>query len=126
VSQLAYIDLINKHQKGQIEINVPLMSEYVFEDRETAWDYLSPGKFAVFIGCINAGKEGHEDKNYYNLAGKVLMNSLSLELQTINNEQNINTGAGYLSIEYSDIPEEMFDNEFIHFCFLVSLYQLLL
>ena len=126
VSQSSYIDLIDKHHKGQVEFNVPLISEYVFGDKETAWDFLSPGKFAIFIGCINAGKEGHEDKNYYNLAGKVLMNSLSPELQAMDNEQNLNTGTSYLSIEYSDIQEEMFDNEFIHFCFLVSLYQLLL
>jgi len=126
VSQSSYIDLIDKYQKGQIDFNVPLMSEFVFGDKETAWNFLSPGKFAIFIGCITAGKQGHEDKNYYNLAGKVLMNSLSSELQAIDNEQNLNTGAAYLSIDYSDIPEEMFDNEFIHYCFLVSLYQLLL
>jgi hypothetical protein len=126
VSQPSYIDLIDKYQKGKIELNVPLMSEYVFKNNLRAWDYLSPGKFAIFIGCITAGKQGHEEKNYYNLAGKVLMNSLSSELQTIDNEQNLSTEADYLSIEYSDIPEEMFDNEFIHYCFLVSLYQLLL
>jgi hypothetical protein len=126
VSQTSYIDLIDNYQKGQIDLNVPLMSEYVFGDKETAWNFLSPGKFAIFIGCITAGKQGHEEKNYYNLAGKVLMNSLSSELQTIDNEQNLSTEADYLSIEYSDIPEEMFDNEFIHYCFLVSLYQLLL
>ncbi len=126
VSQSSYIDLIDKHQKGRIELNVPLMSEYVFEDDEIAGEYLSPGKFAIFIGCIIAGKEGHEDKNYYNLAGKVLMNSLSSELQTIDLKQGIESQTGYLSIEYSDIPEEMFNNDFIHYCFLVSLYQLLL
>ena len=122
-SKSSYLEFIENVQNQEIEINIHNLGEYVFGNGQLAWDYFSPSKTAVFIQCLRNGKSETNDSYFYDWATKVLMKAVNDEFVNIESENDLNTGAKNISIEYSEIPEDLFENKLIHYCFLISLYQ---
>ncbi len=125
-SKTSYLKLIENAENDIVEINIHELGEYVFNDAEMAWNYFSPIKYGIFVQCINSKKIEFKKRYFFDLAGKVLMKSSIDELAQIELRASANSGSKRQKIEYSEIPDELFENRFIHYCFLMSLYSELL
>jgi hypothetical protein len=125
IQKESYLDFISGFEDQKVKFNQSNMSKVVFGSSETAWHYYSPALVGKFQICINAGKEKTNNRDYFNTAYQVLTVTVGTDFQKILDKDT--NGLKYHSITevYADIPENYFDNEFIHYCFLLSILSIL-
>ena len=121
-TKAAYLEFISSLTKGEIDFKQDLLNEYIWNGDTTNWKHLSQSKISVLSECIFESQNKTNNTDYYEWANKILMKTIEDEFR--NGKLNtVSVGVKKETFEFSEIPDHLFSNDLIHYCFLMSLYQ---